>query len=503
MKQLLLLGGFLLALSTTGQAQLRGVCGTPPLDAAEVARVQANKRYLRDHGLPTQRDVTYYGIAFHLIGENDGSGRADVSDVLDMLCYINDEFAEMDVQFFAKTFNYIDNTGAYNTPKNSGSLLNFNRDPNALNMYIANKADSGNSGPGTTLAYYDPQRDWVVTRIQEVNDEENTLAHEIGHFFSLPHPHRGWDSEPYNENDHGNPVQATSPGQVPTELQDGSNCETAGDMICDTPPDYNFGFGWPDCNFTDDIMDPSGEIVVPEERLHMGYFLNCEPLDEYFFSPMQKDLMLADMASPERAYIDTDHTPFEGEFDAPVLTSPAAAALVEGYNSVELQWDAVDGADMYLLRVSPVLTLNNSTNRIVYGTSRVIDDLDPGDVYYWQVKPLDGTRVCHDVTSEIRSFTTGTTVATAEVAELRDWSVAPNPAAPGTELRVQLEARATFTADVSLVDLTGRTVLTQPTATIGSGAHSLRVATDNLTPGVYFLTIRSNNGISRRRVVLQ
>ncbi|MEZ4948184.1 MAG: hypothetical protein R2784_02135 [Saprospiraceae bacterium] len=32
-----------------------------------------------------------------------------------------------------------------------------------------------------------------------------------------------------------------SPNGSPTELQDGSNCTTAGDKICDTPPDYNFG----------------------------------------------------------------------------------------------------------------------------------------------------------------------------------------------------------------------------------------------------------------------
>ena len=70
----------------------------------------------------------------------------------------------------------------------------------------------------------------------------STLAHELGHIFGL-----------YNTN-HGNR----------NELVDGSNCETTGDFICDTPADpykapealqkYITG-----CEFTSELLDPNGQ----------------------------------------------------------------------------------------------------------------------------------------------------------------------------------------------------------------------------------------------------
>ena len=69
--------------------------------------------------------------------------------------------------------------------------------------------------------------------------------------------------------DIGNPAPASSPGGIPTEKMDGSNCETAGDYLCDTPPDYN-GFGWDDCDYDGGAQDPMGVEIDPEERLIYG-----------------------------------------------------------------------------------------------------------------------------------------------------------------------------------------------------------------------------------------
>jgi hypothetical protein len=40
--------------------------------------------------------------------------------------------------------------------------MRLRKDNNSVNIFICNSADDG-SGPGVTLAYYDPQEDWIVT----------------------------------------------------------------------------------------------------------------------------------------------------------------------------------------------------------------------------------------------------------------------------------------------------------------------------------------------------
>ena len=499
MKKLLLLGSFCL-FSTA--ALLAQSCGTPMLNEFQQARLIAHQRMIARDGIPQRRETQYLPITFHMIANSAGEGRVDVRDVLSMLCYLNQEFADLDVQFYISGLNSFDNNGAYNTPGSSNARLEFERDDNAINIYIANAADT-NGGVGLTLAYYSPQRDWIVTRKDQIVSNNNTLAHELGHFFSLPHPHNGWDAEPYNEDDHGVQVGAFSPGGVPNEKQDGSNCETAGDFICDTPPDYNFGFGWPDCSFDDEVLDPNGDVVNPEELLHMGYFLNCNSASDYFFSPDQQDLMLTDIASSERNYLDNSFSPGATEFDAPTPLSPTNGQILDAYNSVELKWEAVDGADFYLLRVSPFITLNASVNTIVYGTSKILTDLDPVDTYYWSVKPLNAYGVCHNTRSPTRNFTTGATVAVEEVAELTAWTVQPNPASTGEAVLITIDAARAFEATLQLSDLSGRAVARTQALRLSAGKQIHQIDTNGLSAGVYLLTLRDERGVSRKRIVVQ
>lgn len=85
--------------------------------------------------------------------------------------------------------------------------------PNRVNVLIANSVRlSGGSFCG--LARYIPNT--VLVRYSCINS--GTISHEIGHELGLDHTYK------------------TSNG---VELVDGSNCKTAGDLICDTPADPN------------------------------------------------------------------------------------------------------------------------------------------------------------------------------------------------------------------------------------------------------------------------
>jgi hypothetical protein len=82
-----------------------------------------------------------------------------------------------------------------------------------------------------------------------------SLTHELGHFFGLLHTFEGNGEE----------------------LVDGSNCETAGDGICDTPadpynPDHKVDEYVKDCIFYKDIKDANGDYYQPQVGNIMSYY---------------------------------------------------------------------------------------------------------------------------------------------------------------------------------------------------------------------------------------
>jgi hypothetical protein len=77
--------------------------------------------------------------------------------------------------------------------------------------------------------------------------------HEFGHFFGLEHPF---------ETSHG------------IELANGSNCATAGDLICDTPADpYPQGATTnSNCEFVFSGRDPNNQYYLPDVENYMSYY---------------------------------------------------------------------------------------------------------------------------------------------------------------------------------------------------------------------------------------
>jgi len=266
----------------------------------------------------------------------------------------------------------------------------------------------------------------------------------MGHFFSLAHPFFGWEppSNPaaypgydpnnpgttsyagWNEQYFGNPVGNFAPsydfsGQIRNELVDQSNCNTAADGICDTPPDYLFAYSplQTGCNEWDGgAMDPSGTEIDPMENNMMSYFSGCS---NFTFTTGQKDAIVADIASNARAYIRPNYTPELTEItEAPVLVEPAEGITAEGYNSVKFDWDPVGGAQRYFLEIDRFNNFSFDPLRyVVEGTSLTVEDLDPNRTYYWRVRPFAEYVTCGTPFSEVRSvLTNADVVSTGEIA---------------------------------------------------------------------------------------
>jgi len=161
----------------------------------------------------------------------------DSTDVINAIAGLDSFFQQMGVSFTVCKINYIDNwqfnTWDKTVHDDAARVLYYQ--PNTINIYftgdIAVPAGAGGYAP------LPPSDDYIVIKTL------GSLRHEMGHFFGLPHTFEG-----------GN------------ELADGSNCLTAGDLICDTEadPDPSGKKVDCDCNYIGPpLRDANGDFYEP------------------------------------------------------------------------------------------------------------------------------------------------------------------------------------------------------------------------------------------------
>jgi hypothetical protein len=495
-------------LSLQAQAN-HGICGTHggAWEDMLTDRLLRNKLLLQDQPLE-MRNTIYVPVTIHMVANGSGFGRVTHTQILDMMCRLNQDFDTLNMRFYIKTLNdNINNTGIYATQFSAGFVMGQLRDPGAMNIWVvdqaAGAAPSPNDPPGTTLGYYSPSRDWIVIRKDQANANSVTLAHEVGHFFSIKHTHNGWDSQPWSSSI-GNPAPVNSPGGVPTERRDGSNCQTAGDFICDTPADYN-GLGFNGCNYNI-AQDPTGAFIDPDEQLFMSYFLGCIR-NQYYFSNTQKSLMMIDYNHSSRNYLRPGIAPAQPMVESlPTLTFPINNEFAPGFNAVNLQWTAVPGAQFYLLEidVNQTFSSNSLIRRIVTGAANNFTEntLQASRNYFWRVRPYNFYSTCVGFTPAATFRTNTMVVNTTDIRELDAWTIAPNPILAQESLQLSLQASSSFNGSFSLYNAAGQLVRLLGKHLIQPGNNNFRFELNDMQPGVYLLLLDHEQGREIRRVII-
>lgn len=481
-------------------------CGTVGVEAeALTARLLQNKARLAAD--PVQfRSTQYVPIRFHLVTKTDGSGGIRLRNILEQLCGLNKDFATTGIQFYIKdAINFIKNDKLYTDHYNNLNLMEPYRDRSAINVWIVGDIQVGSDPNAVVLGYYTYSRDWLVVLKDEVGSLSCTVSHEMGHFFGLLHTFHGWDADPWSATKHGNPAPAVSPGGIFTEYQNGENCDSAGDFICDTPPDYNFGDYWSDCDYKGGAKDPTGIIVNPTEVNFMGYFFYCQR-GMYEFSSNQRNLMFSDAMATNRAYIRHDFTPAYLQFNGmPTLELPLAGANVPFYNNVDLQWSEVEGATRYLVEMDVLPTFTSATllNYITTSNKITLNNLKPNETYYWRVRPFNENYTCTIFTSRKSFKTNDIATKTHEISQLNQWQVHPNPINAGTSLSLLLDVNKQFEAEVQLRNLTGQLVQSWGIQQFTADQQKHNFTLKNIAAGIYLLTLTTGTERQVQKIIIQ
>lgn len=195
-------------------------------------------------------------VKIHVLRTDESTGGFTEATINTIVADMNTYYANAFLEFFVcDAINYIDSTEYYDFSIDEQDALTMaNNTPNVINIYFANSVSTAEGGGLCGYAYF-PGGPEIILMDNTCALNGSTMPHEMGHFFGLSHTH-------------GN-----TNGTLTTELVDGSNCDTDGDFICDTPADPQLGFGnvTSSCNYIGNATDANGDDFLPEPLNIMSY----------------------------------------------------------------------------------------------------------------------------------------------------------------------------------------------------------------------------------------
>lgn len=494
-----------------GAQNNRPVCGnTTSEQFLTRERLAKNLETINSGPRAHSRDIFYVPVFFHLVADGTGKGRPTKARALDILCSLNDQFAGTDIRFYLSedlTMGLFDesisNDNVYSNQSNS-FLMESKRHPNAMNIYLVDGISTGGPEPNGVTGYYNESRDWIVLQHKFHNTYPVVISHCVAHFLSLLHTYFGWEA-PFDESSPGWPEAppVTSSG-IPTEYQDGTNCSVAGDMICDTPPDYFFAAQNAGCaEYHGGAQDPSGTPVDPMENNIMSGNLECQ---NYLITPMQNEAMLADLATPYRSYLTISFLLEQSPVTIPdnLLVSPYHNETVAYYNSVSLAWKALPEATHYLISIDKLPNFGSASYREYVTTTNALflTNLEPGKGYYWQVRPFNELSSCKAEMVEYRKFVTSyITTGTQGLKGVSGWQIQPNPVTDN-QLTIQINAIQDFEADIAILDISHRIMFQIANQSIQSGINTIELPVDRLANGLYLVELKNKVSTGIQKLII-
>jgi len=459
-KNYILLFFSLLALFSTAQ---NNSCPTV-LSETQIQKLKAFQQKL-DQGevILNKKAMQFVPIKIHIVGDKKGVGYYPISFLLQTICELNTRFIPTGFHFYlSSNVSYINDDELYQG--NSDAIWNRAedfKDPEAVNIFF--------HGAGMQwCGVYFGGVDVIFIKNACQLSNATTLAHEIGHFFTLPHTFSGWEG-----------------GNIPFNIEkiDGTNCRNAGDGFCDTKADY-VGERW-SCPLGKNLKDPNNVLFKPDSSLYMNYALDaCHSR----FSNEQMLAMQNDLKDRKIALTNVNLT----NLPAPTKISPLPGATKLNANEVTLSWNAVPGAFAYHVQIARFGNWEYlNFDKLVYDTSAIADLFGEWQ-YAWRVRAITAANTCTSF-GVVDTFSTFELPAgMQEMGTEKFGAVYPNPVQAGENIQI----KTIIGTEVILYNSLGQAIAKiEPN---GKTQLDLKIA----EPGMFFLVFKSEENSYVKRLVV-
>jgi len=252
-----------LLFTKTNYAQI--TCGTQIDDATAqylMSELDEVQHFIQQNSTLKNTAIYQLPIQIHIVRQSNGTGGMTAAQADQSITDLNTDFADAGIEFFqCAPINYIDSDTYYNFEQaDEQGLTSTNDVEGSINMYYCNQVKIDNNGTLSDIcgyAYLPLGPDRLILRNSCILSS-NTLAHEMGHYFGLLHPH---------DTRYG-------PEAITRNASDACyNCEFTGDLLCDTQASPSlFSLVDGNCNYTGTATGTcSGNTYTPDTDNTMSY----------------------------------------------------------------------------------------------------------------------------------------------------------------------------------------------------------------------------------------
>ncbi len=243
-----------LFISTILGAQSFPECGTTPSKAQieYLNQTRTERSAFSSHNYKSNAAIQV-PVVNHIVTQSNGSGGLELQELADAMQTLNDFYAQANIQFVeCEPTHFIHNSAWYHFNHiDDETIRSANDIPKVLNIYHFESVKIGNNQVcGYASLPTGPDR---IMMANNCTKNGTTLIHEVGHYFSLYHTH------------------GKSNFGTTDELVDGTNCEIAGDDVCDTPADPNLLGKVQGCQYIGTETDANGQPYTPQVNNIMSY----------------------------------------------------------------------------------------------------------------------------------------------------------------------------------------------------------------------------------------
>lgn len=463
-------------------------CGTSHSDQRKMLELQAKLPELNHY---QEGGLIQVPIQVHMLLTDEGNGIYNLLHLDEALCTLNKDFEQTGFQFYMEqNINYI-RSSKWNDHENFRDgieMMKVNNFPDVVNCYIV-------SNPAGNCGYFAWDGDAVALSKSCLGGGSHTWAHELGHYFSLPHTFYGWEGISYS----GKTPTSEYQSRVWTQIENVNrvNCKDQADGYCDTPPDYISSRWSCDENkqssyFLKDIDSVSFQV---DGSLFMSYS-NDRCMNR--FTADQSEAMQKFLNFNRSRLLRTNIFPMYMESLDKTVMTPLDSSVVADQN-VTFSWPKIEGAEGYIFQLARNSAFTITVKFISLNTNQItIDNLVSGRNYYWRVKPFNKYDFCYKV-SDTRFFQYST-ISSVSINQNANSNITiyPNPAFNSNEVLIQSELD-----EITKVILINQ--LGQKIRTISEKVHEnlILLKTQDLQKGIYFVTIETNHKIFTKKLLIK